>query len=86
MEEKKDVARLQNLIEKFKAKFPPAADEASSDHLLTTNAIIGIITQHDPWCKFEENDLVSLLENAGYCCEVIEEEEEIGFKWLVSSL
>jgi hypothetical protein len=85
MDETKNVARLQKLINNFKSKFPPAEDEASSSYLLTTEEIIELISKHDPWCDFASIDLVRILEESGYKSEVIEEDNEIGFRWLIST-
>jgi hypothetical protein len=86
MEENKNVARLQELINNFKSKFPPAEDEASSNHLLSSKDIQKIISQHDTLCDIESTDFVELMKNSGYKSEPIEEDGEIGFKWLISSL
>lgn len=82
-QQKLKIARLKKLIERLKQKFPPATDENSCDHLLSTEDVIEIMLQHDTSISVEDTDLVDMLEKAGYKFEAIEEDEKIGFKWLM---
>ncbi|MFK5893711.1 MAG: hypothetical protein QM504_10875 [Pseudomonadota bacterium] len=77
--------KVQTIISKFKENFPPAKDEGSSDHLLSTNAIASILIKHDNTLSFEYISLVQMLEKNEYKYEAVEEEGEIAFKWFVGT-
>lgn len=76
---------FDELFQKFKQKFPPAADSSqaslklsSSEFIDTFTEIFGEVELEDGWFNY--------LTNQGYKCEPIEQNDQVHFKWLVKKV
>jgi len=83
MDKTKMLERVQKIIELLKSHFPPVAKEEDSQLQLTTAELIVSLSELDPDTVFEEIDMYQLMNDAGYTCQPVDEDERLVFKWLL---